>query len=457
MPERKPAKRLTRREFIKAGAAVAGAAATAPMLLGRTPAWAAAAGGPMIGAIPEGMLKGAMPTAKFTGEIRIGSIFPRSGVVGYLGEDSWRGAEMAARVINAKGGVNGKEIKLSVTDAPDATAGLSEAERLISREKMTVITGTHMSVLCYPISELTERNGVVLWEEGAIADSLTERGYKYLFRFSWRASDQALQAVRLTKDGIAPLLKIPLNQLKVAMMHEDSQMGANQGKYAEKYAKEAGIPLITREAYSMKTVDLSSLVLKLKGLNPDVLIMTAFSPDGILFWKQARELDFTPKALVGTGGAASDRDFYRAFGSAANGIFSVDIPQYDQNPKAAPGITEFMQLYRKTYNEEMRSPYSLQSFSGISVLWDVLARAGSMDAEAVRKAAMETDIPLGQTPIGWGVKFAPPGDPSQGTNTRVYGAGMQWQEGGKFVTIWPRASAAGEIKNIPLPKWSERR
>ncbi len=55
------------------------------------------------------------------------------------------------------------------------------------------------------------------------------------------------------------------------------------------------------------------------------------------------------------------------------------------------------------------------------------------------------------------MKFAPPGDLDQGTNTRAYAAGMQWQEGGKFVTIWPKATAQGEIKYIPLPKWSQRR
>jgi branched-chain amino acid transport system substrate-binding protein len=184
-------------------------------------------------------------------------------------------------------------------------------------------------------------------------------------------------------------------------------------------------------------VDLSSVVLKLKSLNPDVLLGCQFTPDAILFWKQARELNFMPKAMVGTGAAHSVRDFYNAFKGNANGIFSCDYPQFDQDPKSAPGITEFIQLYRKTYNQEMRAPHSLVSYTGFSVLWEVLARAGSTDPEAVRKAALEIDIPLGKTPIGWGVKFAPPGHPDQGTNTRAYAAGMQWQEDGKFVTVWP--------------------
>ena len=44
---------------------------------------------------------------------------------------------------------------------------------------------------------------------------------------------------------------------------------------------------------------------------------------------------------------------------------------------------------------------------------DVLPRAikkyGGFDAEALRKAALETDIPVGGTMQGYGVKFYPPG------------------------------------------------
>ena len=46
-------------------------------------------------------------------------------------------------------------------------------------------------------------------------------------------------------------------------------------------------------------------------------------------------------------------------------------------------------------------------------LTDVLPRAikkhGGFDPEALRKAALETDIPVGGTIQGYGVKFFPPG------------------------------------------------
>ena len=420
-----------------------------------TPAIAAAA--PVVGAIPDAFLKGTMPAPKFSGEIKLGAMYPRTGVYSYLAEEAWRGVELAMKVQNAKGGINGKEIKITIRDIPDTQTGVSETERLINMDQMKVIMGTFSSGIAYATHAVAERNGVIYWETNGVADNLTQRGFKYLFRPSARTSQTAAGAVGMIKSSLAPMLKIPFNQVKVAIINEDSQWGTEVAHYAELSTKEAGLQMVTHEAYSAKAVDLSSLVLKLKSLNPDVVIASSYTPDGNLFWKQARELDFMPKAMVGTGSGHTARDFYKAFGNDANGVFSSDFPQYDQNPEAAPGITEYMQLYRKTYNEEMRGPQSLVAFTSASTLWEVLARANSLDPEVVRKAALETDIPVGKTPIGWGEKFAPPGDPNMGTNLRTYTAVMQWQEGGKFVTVYPKEAAAGPIQYIPMRKWTERR
>jgi branched-chain amino acid transport system substrate-binding protein len=417
----------------------------------------AAAAAPMVGAIPEEFLKGTMAAPKFSGEIRVGALYPRSGPNSYLGEEAWRGVELAMMVQNAKGGIGGKEIKITVADAPDTQAGVSEVERLINKEGLKVVLGTFVSAIAYAASAVTERNGVIFWVTNGGADNITQRGFKYLFRPSLRSSQVSAGAVNITKDALAPMFNIPINQLKVAVINEDSQWGTEIGAYAAQFVKAAGLQLVTHDAYSGKAIDLSSLVLKLKKLDPEVVIAASYTPDADLFWKQARELQFMPKALVGTGSGHTARDFYKAFGSDANGVFSSDFPQYDQNPAAAPGVTEYVQLYRKIYNDEMRGPHSLVAFTGASTLWDVLGRANSMDPEVIRKAALETDIPLGKTPVGWGEKFAPPGDPNMGTNLRTFCAVMQWQEGGKFVTVYPKELAAGPIQNIPLRKWSERR
>ena len=112
----------------------------------------------MVGAIPDAFLKGPMPTPKFNGEIRLGAMYPRSGSNSYMGEEAWRGIELATRVQNAKGGIHGKEIKIVLADAPDIQTGVSEVERLINKEGLKVVMGTFSSAVAYATSAIAEQS-----------------------------------------------------------------------------------------------------------------------------------------------------------------------------------------------------------------------------------------------------------------------------------------------------------
>jgi len=86
---------------------------------------------------------------------------------------------------------------------------------------------------------------------------------------------------------------------------------------------------------------------------------------------------------------------------------------------------------------------------------DVLPRAGSLDPEAIREAAIETDIPNGGTVSYWGVKFAPPGHPAAGQNLRASMIGLQWQDGNLY-PIHPEVLATKKMI-LPFPRWKDRR
>ena len=85
---------------------------------------------------------------------------------------------------------------------------------------------------------------------------------------------------------------------------------------------------------------------------------------------------------------------------------------------------------------------------------DVLPRAikkhGGIDPEALRKAALETDIPVGGTIQGYGVKFFGPGTPMAGQNERSTPAVMQYI-GKQTTVVWPEAIKTKDAV-LPLPK-----
>jgi hypothetical protein len=86
-------------------------------------------------------------------------------------------------------------------------------------------------------------------------------------------------------------------------------------------------------------------------------------------------------------------------------------------------------------------------------LTDVLPRAikkyGGVDADALRKAALEVDVPEGGTMLGFGVKFWGEGTQMAGQNQRAYPVVLQYIDDKSYV-VWPKSQAQREAV-LPLP------
>jgi branched-chain amino acid transport system substrate-binding protein len=120
--------------------------------------------------------------------ITIGVLEPFTGPWAKNGNESYVAMEIARDMINEKGGINGKQIAYIRGDAPDPSAGKTEAERIITQNDVKLITGTYASPLGIAISAEAERHGVIHWETIASADIITKRGYRHVFQVGPAAS-----------------------------------------------------------------------------------------------------------------------------------------------------------------------------------------------------------------------------------------------------------------------------
>ena len=69
--------------------------------------------------------------------------------------------------------------------------------------------------------------------------------------------------------------------------------------------------------------------------------------------------------------------------------------------------------------------------------------------EALRKAALDVDLPEGGTMLGFGVKFAGEGTPMAGQNERAFPVVTQYIDDKSYV-VWPKSQAQREPV-LPLP------
>jgi len=391
--------------------------------------------------------------------IRIGALFPYTGNLAKLGNETFHGADIAREWINRHGGVLGRQVEWVKGDAVDAKAAVGEAERLITVEKVSVLFGTYSSSLSLAASEVAERHKVIYWEQGAIADKITARGFQYLFRTCPRASSFGAIAVEFTAQDLAPKLGMKAKEMKIAIVHEDTLYGTSVGTAAQEEAKEMGLNVVATEPYSAKAVDLSSLIMKLQAKSPDVVIATSYMTDAVLFWRQAKELNLQIKALVGTGAGHGMMDFYETFGKYSDGVFNVDFPVIKDprvlDPKLRPSLSEFREAFRRKHGRDA-AVHATAGFVGAMVLFQqVIPKAGSLNPEELRKAALSLNIPAGGTWQGWGVKFAPPGHAAAGQNLQCFPMVMQWQ-GGQLYIVSPPKFKEKEMIMVPLPSWDKR-
>ena len=368
--------------------------------------------------------------------IKLGALYPLSGGLALLGDESYRGFELAVEKRNAEGGLLGKKIVIVKADAVDATQAVGAARKLTSVENVQAIFGSYASPISFAATQVSELAEVPYFELGAISDPITERGYKYVFRSNPTSKAFADRTVDVINEIVAPGLKVKSKDLRIAIIHEDALYGTTVAQYQNEAAKKAGLNIVETLPYSSKAVDLSSLILRLKGAKVDVVLQTSYQNDTVLFFRQMKEAGFAPKAVIGAGGGYSLQDTVKAAGADnMHGVFDIDFTQYLTNEAGAPGIKAFVEAYKKKYGMEPRSGHSLANFTGAIIFLDVIQRAGSLDKDKIRAAVLSTDVPVGTTPSGWGAKFD-----KNGQNTRGLASVMQWLDG-KLTTVYPKEAA----------------
>ncbi len=385
------------------------------------------------------------------GEIRIGTIFSRTGPLANLGLESWRGAELARIVQNQQGGLLGKKIVFINGDAVDPKAAVSEVERLCTVEKVSVILGSFSSSISLAASAKADQHKVVYWELGAVGDEITKRGLKHVFRTCPTGSDLGRDQLRFALEVLAPKIGKTKSNIRIASIYEDSAYGTACAEGIRDQAKKTGVNLVLDQSYNFKTNDLSSLVMRLKSANPDVILESSYENDGILFFRQSEELGLKVRMIVGSGGGMNLPGYQKALGAAINNkVCNVGYPGYNLNPKYARGIDKLSELYVKTFGLQPTAVFSVINYMGTMALWDVIKRAGSMDSEKIVQAAIKTDIPGDKTLLRYGIKFYPPGNPNMGQNMLARYFVTQWQNG-ELVIVDPE-EAASPGKHLVIPK-----
>lgn len=378
--------------------------------------------------------------------IRVGALFPTSGSLALLGEESWRGVDIAVDQINADGGIDGRPIQLVRADVPDVNASGIEARRLLDVEDVQLAVGTYSSSLALAASEVYARGGGTYIELGAISVEYNTRGYEGALRTNTNAQDFAQAQVDFIEEWVTVELDKSIDELSVLMVHEDSAYGSSLARAFETLAVEAGVTNISDLPYSAEANDLTSTVLNIRQANPDVIMAVSYASDSILLSRQMAENGVRVPVFLASSGGHGLADFGATLGETADYVFNSDFPGFHMNRDAAPGLDQFIEDYTAKYGSEPASSFSLTNYVGMMGVAEILRESGGeVDRESVGAAAAKVNVAEGQTANGWGLQFDETGQNTKGRNYIT-----QWM-GGKMLTVWPEEVAVQEPQLAPAP------
>ncbi len=385
-----------------------------------------------------GVVLSAAPAQAAKKPVVIGVAIALTGKVSKSGKLTLRGYEMWQREVNARGGLLGRKVVLKVyDDESNPTTGAKLIERLINRDKAEIIFGPFSSPVTYATSTVTEKYKFPMIAGGSSSSKPFSRGYKYLFQVMRVNNDALLGNLSLLKEKGAKT---------IAIIHSASIYPSSLARGVRALGKKLGFKVVSVDKYPPKTTDYTSLLLKAKALDPDVLCLFGYYPDGLAISKQAKEMDVNPRHLNVMLGASYDE-----YGSKKGvGLDSNYVSGYTgwEPFMKTPGNKAFVKRYFDEYKDDrFMDAHVTYGYIVGQVMEKAVKQVGSFDRDKIRDAiaTMKFDSMMpGQFQV----------DPKTGMQIGHEWAAFQWQNG-KKVVVWPKSAATGEFI-YPTPKWRAR-
>ncbi len=303
--------------------------------------------------------------------LNVATAGPMTGEYAAFGDQMRHGAEQAVKDINAKGGVLGKNLALSIgDDACDPKQAVAVANDFVSKG-IIFVAGHFCSGSSIPASAVYHEEGILQMTPASTNPKFTEdpaaAGWGTVFRTCGRDDQQGAFA--------GPWIAQHFKGKNVAVIDDKSTYGKGLADLTRQAMNAAGLKEVLNDEITAGDKDYSALVSKLKAANIDVIYFGGYHPEAALIVKQSREQGLNAQLL--SGDSLNTQEFATLAGAAADGVMFTNAAEARNLPSAKDVVDEF----RKGGFEP--EGYTLSTYAAIQVWAQAVAKAGSTDAKKV--------------------------------------------------------------------------
>lgn len=348
---------------------------SAAMVVSMSACSSAPAASSAAGSASANSTSGSASSAASQGDIVIGCLQDITGATSTLGKMIQGGAQYAIAAINAKGGVNGRKIKMITYDTKASVQeGINDFNRMVNTDKVSAVIGPPVANIGLAIAPISEKYnvpvlGFAINKESEIKSDGTP--YKNMFLLQPSSVQQgSIMATYAAKEE---------NLKKIGIIYNQSNAYSVSLVQAFKTAsaKLDGVSIVGEVAYQANDKDMKTMLGKLMQNGADAIYAPDYTQELILIAQQAREIGFTKPLICGLD---ADTPFPQLCGPEANGIICINnIDESDSK------IQDIVKDYKTKTGNDATNKFFL-GYDTANIIAQIVGQVGD-DPVAIQKAA----------------------------------------------------------------------
>jgi branched-chain amino acid transport system substrate-binding protein len=330
-------------------------------------------------------------TGAYAADIKLGVSGPFTGGSASMGVSMRDGVRLAAKEINAAGGINGNKIVLiERDDEAKNERGVQIAQELINNEKVVATLGYINTGVALASQRFYQDAKIPVMNNVATGSVLTKQfpnaAENYVFR---NGAPDNIQAPMIAKEAVE---KRGLK--KVAILADSTNYGQLGREDLEKALKGYGVTPVAVEKFNIGDVDMTSQILKAKNAGAEVILTYAIGPELAQIANGMAKLGWK-KPMIGSW-TLSMASFIDTAGKNGNGAV---MPQtFIQQPATTPKRKVFVDAYLKEFkpkNGIIASPVSAaQGYDSVYLLAAAIKQANSTEGPKIVAALQDLKAPV---------------------------------------------------------------
>lgn len=309
--------------------------------------------------------------------IPVGEYGSMTGSEATFGKSTDDGIQLATDQLNKAGGIDGKQVQLSVEDdMSDAPHAETAVQRLIDQKHVIAVLGEVASGSSLAAGPVCQQAGVPMVSPSSTNLKVTQIGND-IFRVCFIDSFQAAVVARFAHDG--------LNVTRIAIFTDKTSpysVGFAQA-FKDAFTKMGG-QIVAEQSYGKDDKDYRGALTAIQSANPQAILVPGYYTNAGAIAKQARDLGITVPLLGGDGW--DSQALFQTGGSAVNGCYFSDHVAMDD---PSPRVQDFVKAYQARFGHKPDALAAL-GYDAAGLLYDAMKHAKSLDKADIRDAIAQT-------------------------------------------------------------------